>query len=367
MVSHYEVRAVNVSYKPKYIQIRDELTDRIMRGVLKPSGLFPSEREIVEEFSVSRYTAIKAVQELEREGVVIREKGKGTFVAPSVPTQGIEMNQNHKIGIVISDLGFVGLPYTSRFLKGVNEKLNIFGYNLVLFGLTGTTDSKTFSVEDIVEKNQVDGLLIDDNIPPDVIKFLCERQFPFVQFGSDVGRIKGYNYSRVVNNSNQLIEQGIEYFLKKGRQRIAFIQGYVSEQTKSHTVKSLIDIMKTHGLEENPEYLCMGFYGEESGRELARKLLNVSPLPDAIITNEDMLALGAAREIQSQGILIPEDISIVGVGDYLLEPWLTTFRLPNYEMGRSAADILIRKLNPTNKEKEEFTEVLKLELIIRQT
>jgi len=356
---------MELSYKPKYIQIRDQLIARIKNGEFR--DLIPSDREIAEEFDVSRYTAIKAVQELEKDGVVFREQGKGTFIS-SPATQGIEFKKTYKIGIVISDLAFVGLPYMNRVLKGVNEKLSIYSYNLVLFGLTGTQDSKTFSIEEIVEKRQVDGLLVDDNASPNTIAFLCQSGFPFVQFGSDVGKLDGYEYSRVVVDTDTAFYQGVEYLYEQGRRNIAFLQGFVSEQPKAYSAHAFLDALHSFGLKEKEDYFCHGRYGEESGREMAKKLFSsATELPDAIITNEDMLALGAMKEARERGISIPEQMFVIGMGDYLLDSALTTFRVPGYEMGSEAAELLIQKLQPGREVDAKVEKVLLPELVVRET
>jgi GntR family transcriptional regulator of arabinose operon len=355
-------------YKPKYIQIKDELISRIKAGSLKANSLIPSDRALAEEFSVSRYTAIKAVQELEKEGIVFREQGKGTFVAPPDALEGIKIEKTYKIGLVISDLAYVGLPYMSRVLKGVNEKLSIHSYNLVLFGLTGSQDSKIFSIEEIVEKRQVDGLLVDDNVAAQTIAFLCQERYPFVQFGSDVGKVAGYDYSRVVVNTDAVFQQAVRYLYEKGRRRIAFLQGFVSEQPKTYAGEAFLAALYAVGLKEKKEYLWHGRYGEESGREMAKKLFNsAEPLPDAIVTNEDMIALGVIKEARARGIIIPEDMMVLGTGDYLLDSPLTTFKNHVYEMGGCAAELLIHKLQPMRAAAAEVERVFLPELVVRET
>ncbi len=358
---------METSYTPKYIQIRDELVARIKSGQLKANAAIPSDRELAEEFAVSRYTAIKAVKELEKEGIVFREQGKGTFVSPPTALQGIEFKKTYKTGVVISDLAFVSLPYLNRVLKGINEKLSIYSYNLVLFGLTGTQDSKKFSLEEIVEKRQVDALLIDDNISPKSIAFLCQKEFPFVQFGSNVGKIEGYNYSRVVIDMETIIYQAVKHLFVRGRRQIAFLQGNISDQPKDNRVRIFIEAMQFFGLEVKKEYLCHGKYGEESGKVMAKELFENRQRPDAIITNEDMLALGVVKEAREQGIFIPKELMVVGLGDYLLDSSLTTFRVPGYEMGSEAAQLVIQKLQPEQESNIKLERVLLPELIVRET
>ncbi|MDJ0955052.1 MAG: GntR family transcriptional regulator [Acidimicrobiia bacterium] len=67
--------------RPRYEEIADHLRAEIAR--LEPGDLLPSETELSEQFGVSRMTARHAVQTLEREHLLHRRKGKGTFVSPS--------------------------------------------------------------------------------------------------------------------------------------------------------------------------------------------------------------------------------------------------------------------------------------------
>ena len=65
---------------PKYFQISREIISLIQRGELRPGSPVPSENEIIERHKVSNTTARKALLELEKEGWVLRVKGRGTFV-----------------------------------------------------------------------------------------------------------------------------------------------------------------------------------------------------------------------------------------------------------------------------------------------
>jgi GntR family transcriptional regulator len=74
---------------PIYVQIADQLRDRIERGELRPGDEVPSERQVAAEWKVSRPTATKALDILRREGLVVGRQGAGTFVTepPSLRRQ----------------------------------------------------------------------------------------------------------------------------------------------------------------------------------------------------------------------------------------------------------------------------------------
>jgi DNA-binding LacI/PurR family transcriptional regulator len=77
-----------VQKTPMYAQLRDILAERIASKKMAPGASFPSERELCEEFKVSKHTVIKALTELVAKGLVKREQGRGTFVSGFTPKLG---------------------------------------------------------------------------------------------------------------------------------------------------------------------------------------------------------------------------------------------------------------------------------------
>jgi GntR family transcriptional regulator len=69
------------SFVPYYVQIQEHLREQIAEGALPPGALLPSEAELCTAFDVSRIVVRRALQELEREGLIYRKRGKGSFVA----------------------------------------------------------------------------------------------------------------------------------------------------------------------------------------------------------------------------------------------------------------------------------------------
>src|SRR5690242_17747469 len=76
-------------FVPLYFQIAEILKDRIDAGTWSPGDRFPSERELIEEFGVSRTAIRPALDLLESDGQLVRIKGRGTFVAPPKTPLGV--------------------------------------------------------------------------------------------------------------------------------------------------------------------------------------------------------------------------------------------------------------------------------------
>jgi GntR family transcriptional regulator len=78
---------VRKSPLPRYYQLKEIMKEKIRSEEWKPGDLIPSERELGEQYGISRMTARQAITELVNEGLFYREQGKGTFVSRHKITQ----------------------------------------------------------------------------------------------------------------------------------------------------------------------------------------------------------------------------------------------------------------------------------------
>lgn len=351
--------------KLKYMEVKEHIFLQIKRGRYKPGDLIPSERELAREFGVNRATASRALKELETEGFVERKQGFGTYVSEKTKYL-TAVTLTHNIGLVIYDLAYLTMPYMTQVLKGINQVIHTYGYNLILYGMTGTEESKVLPLEEIVRRPQVDGLLIDAG--PSTIKFLCEEDFPFVQFGSTTSQLLGYDYSFVLIDTDSSVRKAVEHLYRRGRRRIAFLRGTVGLSPVERSIDVFLDFSRSLGMMDNHNWVVVGGYGEESGRNMVKRLFSSKPYPEAIVANEDMIAMGAITELKEMGFRIPEDVAVVGSGDYYLNSNLTTIKPPHYELGSKATEALIKKILQNTGESERNIQVLlDVELIVRET
>jgi len=86
-MTHATFRAIEPSAIPLYSQVRERLRERIADGTYAPQARLPSESEIGTLLGVSRITVRQALGDLQKEGVIVKVPGKGTFVAETRPSQ----------------------------------------------------------------------------------------------------------------------------------------------------------------------------------------------------------------------------------------------------------------------------------------
>jgi GntR family transcriptional regulator len=76
---------------PIYLQLKNYLKDKIVNKVYLPGDLLPSEKELAGRFNISRMTVRQAIATLQHEGLIFREKGRGTFVARNIIEKQVEL------------------------------------------------------------------------------------------------------------------------------------------------------------------------------------------------------------------------------------------------------------------------------------
>jgi LacI family transcriptional regulator len=109
----------------------------------------------------------------------------------------------------------------------------------------------------------------------------------------------------------------------------------------------------------------------EEGISLSQRLLREHTDCDGIFAVTDTVALGAATALKQAGKRIPTDLAIAGFSDWrissIVEPPLTSVAQPSLEMGRKAAELILREINATKDELpfEAETIILDTELKIR--
>jgi DNA-binding LacI/PurR family transcriptional regulator len=95
------------------------------------------------------------------------------------------------------------------------------------------------------------------------------------------------------------------------------------------------------------------------GRALVRKVVTRGNRPTGILAMNDMMAIGLVLGLQAQGLRVPDDVSVIGIDDMFLagiiEPGITTIRLPLQAMARTMVDRIVHRLQYRQSPTEQFT------------
>jgi len=160
----------------------------------------------------------------------------------------------------------------------------------------------------------------------------------------------GPGLSDVVINNTSGMEQAIEYLKELRHTKIGYIGGSSMITISDHRANAFMRVMKKFGLAVNPDFMQMGNYRVSGGEAAMTELLRMGHRPTAILTANDLTAIGALRVLRQDGYSVPQDFSVIGFDDIELSdiifPPLTTLRLARYEF----AETFFRALENARKE-----------------
>jgi LacI family transcriptional regulator len=135
------------------------------------------------------------------------------------------------------------------------------------------------------------------------------------------------------------------YLIARGHRRVGFINGEPWMDASADRLVGYRQALATADIPFDPGLVRSGNWLPLSGHRLTGELLDSANPPTAIFCGNDVMAIGALEAIHERGLEVPGDISIIGYDDHELarytHPPLTTVLLPNYDMGRRAAEALI--------------------------
>ena len=159
------------------------------------------------------------------------------------------------------------------------------------------------------------------------------------------------------------------HLLGLGHRRIAVIGGPPDILCSRARVDGFRAAMDEAGVGVDPSLVSHGAFHVDEGIATGRALLRRPDPPSAIITGNDLQALGVGRAAREERLHIPEDLSVVGFDDLPVARWvgppLTTVRQPLIEMAEAAATLVLEMAR--GEEPAQMRVELTTELIIRES
>jgi LacI family transcriptional regulator len=271
------------------------------------------------------------------------------------------------LGLILpAQMPRVSDPYYSELLAGIASTAAQFEYDL----LTATClagPEETWAYLRLINSRRVDGVIVTRPRWRDArIQLLLEKKFPFAVIGAT--NIPG-NFITVADDATQAARLVVEHLVAQGHERIALVNTPAELFFSSDFLAGFRQGMQSAQLPVNEDFLEQSDFTQRDGYRAGQMLLSKPETPTAIITADDVVALGVMAAIQDQGLEIGQDLAVSGYGDILLaeyaQPPLTTLHCPTYALGQQACRMLIARLRGEALENEQV--VLKPSLVIRQS
>jgi DNA-binding LacI/PurR family transcriptional regulator len=361
--------------KPLYIKIIEHVKDQIHNNELKPYQQVPTEMELAERFKVSRITSKRALAELEKEGLIYRERGKGSFVKPQdvkespSPRRGSAIKEMSKvISLIVPKQEMDSRPFD--YIVGVNNYLASRGYYLSVHTYHGKLDVARTLLQDLPRKG-VGGIIyypVNEGANLDILHILSLEGYPVIT----VDKYLPVPVHYVVSDNFGGGRMAVTHLIENGHTRIGYlsIHGLDAATSVRERFFGYCQGLRDYGLAVDQNRVVLGFIHQirESSDKLDvyKKLVETMLRQDvsAIQMMNDITAIQLIRACAEMGIRIPDQLSVIGFDDLeissQLDVPLTTIAQDFVEIGRKAAEVLLDQVESKIQEQQRLIIPVKL-------
>ena len=365
---------------PLYMQLRDILREQVLSGEKNPGDHIPYEYDLCKMYEVSTVTVKNALKELEKEGLIIRIKRKGTFVADTkITKEAVSLRRNNALAYIVPDIEDV---FISDICRGIETAADKKGYKFAVYSSNRSVEKEIENINLLKERRE-EGAIIFPNwgrANTEQVFELKREGIPFVLIDR---YFRDIETDRVTVDNTGGAYLAVKHLINLGCRKIAHISGVDCTANKDR-LEGYRRALNEEEILYNPGLVREIFPDDRNGsirfepddiggyKEMKR-LLVPKDRPEAVFAGNDYLALGALKAIEEKGLRVPEDIALAGFDDLkfssTLNVPLTTVHQPRFEIGKKAAEILINKIEANKKGKEINLKqiVLPVKLVVRQS
>lgn len=256
--------------------------------------------------------------------------------------RNLRQKKTNTIGVIV---GNVLSQFYSIIAKSVEDTANKSGYNVILCNGDDNPEKELRYLK-VLKSNRVDGIILTPTGKnAKYVNWLIESGTKVVLLDR---LIDGVDCDAVLVDNENGAYNAVKHLIVQGYRKIAIINGYIDRTTGRGRLNGYLKALREAGIPRDDSLIKIGNFKKRSGINLARELLESTNRPEAIfVANLDM-TLGTLITIKEMGLRIAEDIGIVGFDDpdwvLILDPLLTAVDQPVYNLGSTAAEMLIKKI-----------------------
>lgn len=327
------------SYVPLYCQLADELQAKIEAGEILPGDKLPSESEMIQQYNIGRPTVRMALSQLVNKGYLEKVHGRGTYCKASHVN---EERLNIDVILDMADTYFI--PY---YMKSISEVLTENKCNFIVSDSKNSTEEICSLLHKIIEKGTSGVILQPSHLCEEVPQALhdCFRMY----------RNAGIPYLMIdcvyegIETSYTILDEykggclAANYLHSLGHRKIltVYIEKFKDSILRLNGFRSVCE-------EQAVEQPILLPYRKERFAEDLMDILKAQK-PTAVFCYNDDVAVECIRILRENGLLVPEDISVLGFDDSVLVgasvPPLTTILHPKQIMGELAARVILELIH----------------------
>lgn len=267
---------------------------------------------------------------------VINELGYTSNLA----ARSMRSRKKNLIGLVVPDIGF---PYSIEIMKGINRAIAETSFDLLLYTTGGIQKDGTIMREQhyvsLLNNSLTDGAII---VASAAAEFITDAPIIAVDphmLNPNYPCVQGTNYRGAI--------EAMEYLLRLGHRRIAYINGRPEIASAGIRLQGYRDALLNAGVDLDESLILPGDFSTATGHKRALQLLSLDNPPSAIFAANDQSAIGVFQAADELGVRIPDDLSVVGFDNISEAKYLGLTTVDQFlaDMGYVAIQMLIKLIN----------------------
>ncbi|MDR2157106.1 MAG: LacI family transcriptional regulator [Clostridiales Family XIII bacterium] len=259
--------------------------------------------------------------------------------------RGLKTRRTKTIGVVVPELDD---NFFTQVIKAMEVVLKAQGYAVIINDCQSNKQIEIESIQFLLHK-KVDGIVsFPVSSKGKHLDFAIERNVPVLLVDRLVPRLQGRVDSISVNNVS-VSREATRFLIGNGHKNIGIIVGAKEIYTSERRLQGYVESMEEHGLNVNPNFIVRGEYSVEGGFKGFKKLMAKNADITAVYATNHDTTLGVLMAANESNMRIGEDISLVGFDSVdwakIIKPSLTIVTQPIGQLGRQAAEIMLRRLH----------------------
>jgi len=289
-----------------------------------------------------------------------------TGYLPSSIAKDLKSQRSSMVGVIIPKINSFA---ASEIVAGMSSVLTARHYSVVLANTENTPKSELDYLH-VFKRQRVCGILmLATEITPEHLETIRSMIVPVVVTGQDASE---HGVPSVIQDERLAARQLTDYLIRCGHRRIGLIGvGDWDKQVGGERKAGYVEGLLTNGIAPVESDAVYGGFELHDGATGVDKLVPYcsDQSPTAILAVTDRLAIGAMSRLMERKIKVPEDVSVVGMGDIdisaVYRPKLTTVHYNYFNTGAAAASILVDRMHGDSRGAER--QVMPFELRIRES
>ncbi len=327
-------------------------------------------KDIAEKANISYPSVSRALSGKPGVSSKTREKvlkiAKEMNYQPNALARSLVQKRSSTIGLIIPD---ILNPYFPEIAKGVEDEAHSKNLSVFLCNSNWDGNREEAYINQLIT-NRVDGIIIFPTSPGNIseIRRIAGRNLPIVILGSS--HVEDVSVSISIDDVLGA-KLSVAHLLNKNYKKLAFIGGTTGLSSVEDRLTGFKRAHEKFGLSVEKKMIVESGFTFDSGYNAMNDLLDKKLVPDAVFSENDVIALGVIQALRTRGVRVPEDIAVSGFDDIPMASMagidLTTVRQPKYEMGKMAVTELYSILMGESDLNINKRLVLEPKLIIRKT